>query len=110
MSWEQQVDQNFQGGWRNADSSKGVNRAEIQSNRLAAERLMPISFLVEDLDNLQDVSIEKAMAIEIVRGRLRARRPPILAVSLDQYPCVAPSRGSPLISYLQSTVTGSVVE
>jgi hypothetical protein len=59
---EQHVDQNFQVAWRSAGSRKTVNRGEIQTNRLAAERLMPISFFVEELDNLQDESIEKAMA------------------------------------------------
>lgn len=59
---EQHVDQNFRVAWRNADSSKAVNWDEIQANRFAAELLMPTSFLVKDLDNLQTID-KRAVAL-----------------------------------------------
>ncbi len=50
---EEHVDQDLRVAWRNANSSKAVNWIEIQANRFAAELLMPMSYLKQDLDCLE---------------------------------------------------------
>jgi Zn-dependent peptidase ImmA (M78 family) len=59
---EQHVDENFRIAWRNADSSKAINWIEIEANRFAAELLMPTTFLIADLDALEEIN-KRAVAL-----------------------------------------------
>lgn len=52
---EEHVDQNFRVAWRNANSSKAINWAEVEANRFAAELLMPTIFLQNDLESLDAI-------------------------------------------------------
>ena len=54
------VDKDFHVNWRDDDSSKAINRDEIEANRFAAELLMPTRFLVRDIEELKSVNQEIA--------------------------------------------------
>jgi Zn-dependent peptidase ImmA (M78 family) len=66
---EEHVDQNFRIAWRNADSSKAIDWAEIEANRFAAELLMPREFLIRDLDAQQKIE-KRTVALLASRYRV----------------------------------------
>lgn len=70
------MDQDLRINWRNADSSTGVNWAEVQANYFAAELLMPTRFLLDDLDyeNLNDdLVIRLANRYQVIEQAMRNR-------------------------------------
>lgn len=50
------VDKNFRVNLRDGDSSRGIDRDEMEANRFAAELLMPTRLIMRDLEQLRDVN------------------------------------------------------
>jgi Zn-dependent peptidase ImmA (M78 family) len=52
------VDKSFLVNWRDDESSQAISDEEMEANRFAAELLMPIPFLMKDIEQLRGVGGE----------------------------------------------------
>lgn len=83
---EEHVDQNFRIAWRKADSSKGINWAEIEANRFAAELLMPTRFLQAELESLEEID-KRTVAL---LARKYVVSPESMKIRLSQFGILGP--------------------